>query len=60
MNQWLENFFFFGSKDKMNSRRQVMGNNWSQDDLPFLFKQDSIKSLFSKGFQKIQVGSWFE
>ena len=39
--------FFFGSKDKMNSRRQVMGNNWSQDDLPFLFKHDSIKSLFS-------------
>lgn len=24
-----------------------MSNNWSQDDLPFLFKQDSIKSLFS-------------
>ena len=24
-----------------------MGNNWSQDDLPFIFKQDSIKSLFS-------------
>ena len=47
MNQWLETIFFFGSQDKMNSRRQVMGNNWSQDDLPFLFKQDSIKSLFS-------------
>ena len=47
MNQWLETILFFGSKDKMNSRRQVMGNNWSQDDLPFLFKQDSIKSLFS-------------
>ena len=46
MNQWLETIFFV--QNLMNSRRQVMGNiNWSQDDLPFPFKHDSIKSLSS-------------